>query len=712
MANYSTLGYHIVEKKSTKDLIDLEKVTKNLSRYGINSPIDNIEFTSFDNSIEFPYLGLDGDFNYQELIESLAETSCGEDISLIDDFYQQIKDNGIPKVPMVVIKPGWVKYDFNGKCLGPIEYPDEEILVFDTETYVKGNNLPIIATAVSTTNSYIWIAKEFCENIPIEDYDQLKLVPLPKTRIIIGHNINFDLCRVRDAYKLPVAIKSLDTLSMHLVSNGLCSAQRYASLLEQKDPNELTWKEKAILRNPPAWLQHGSTNSLVAVYNFHVANEKSFFEESTVQKLTDDDKEIREVFVKTDTMEDFVNMGPLRYKLLEYAAKDTYYTTEIFKSLYPKYLETKPSKIALAGHLLLSSARVPLADNWDEWINNCESLLTSLNEEVSIIFREECNTLYKNWCDGKLSAIDINKDFFLRQLDWSIKRKKVNKNYSSPIVDKLRNGEIPVCLQDYYEQNGDKIFKGNYTYIPNWYSNLFKDPNLIITPKTELSHLILRLHYNGYPLYKHKNKGWGYWIDDDTFEKVKSYGTPGKNVGNVLSKDYIDDMKNGVLTGEHPKSKRIFEIAIQTSFWISTRSRVIERFYINTTSPVGSPFKLMVPQPIVHGTTTGRVTENLFLVMSSPKYNKIGSEIKSKIVAPRGYKMVSSDFDAQELVLASLYGDKESGGELGSCPLTYRTLLGTKENFSDIHSSTAYNLFLKPKGYVFKDGEWYIETTD
>lgn len=93
--------------------------------------------------------------------------------------------------------------------------------------------------------------------------------------------------------------------------------------------------------------------------------------------------------------------------------------------------------------------------------------------------------------------------------------------------------------------------------------------------------------------------------------------------------------------------------------------------------------------------------------MSSTKYNKLGSELKSKVQSPKGYKLVSSDFSAQELVLASLYGDRELGGELGSCPLTYQTLVGTKDNNSDVHSKTAYDLFLKPKGFVFKDGQWY-----
>ena len=109
---------------------------------------------------------------------------------------------------------------------------------------------------------------------------------------------------------------------------------------------------------------------------------------------------------------------------------------------------------------------------------------------------------------------------------------------------------------------------------------------------------------------------------------------------NVLSKSYIDDINNGILTGEHKSSGRIFEIAIQTSFWISTRSRILERFYMKTSLEDGTPINLMCPQPIIFGTVSGRQTENLFLVLCGTKRNKIASEAKTRIQAPEGYKIV------------------------------------------------------------------------
>lgn len=643
-AKFSDLGYHVVEPHSINEQT-LERIKRELVRYDIPVPAEKIEFDYFDKELD-----LKGCNSYNELLLKYVNSTCGDDIELIEQFYIQLQTNGIPMAPYyndIKLIPGWCQYDRNGKFLRSLlnEDPEDPILIFDTETFVKGGNLPIIGTATGVEYSYIWIAKEFIyEEEDRNVWDQCKLVPLSNTKIIVAHNAAFDLCRIRDSYNLPVKIKSIDTMSMHIVTNGLSSGQRYTALLDQKDPTELTYKEKAILRNPPKWLEYGTTNSLVAVYNFHVAKPTHNSLDSSVEPipyLKDSDKTIRDVFVETDSMLDFINMGEYRKRLLNYASKDTYYTTQVFLAVYPKYKESKPHKAAMSGHLLLSTARVPLVDNWNEWIENCEEILLNLNNEVSDIILSECKELYKKWSTGDITMEQIAEDPFYSKLKWDIKKKKIakdNSSYSSIVYDQLSEGNIPLNLVDYFKTN--KIGK-NYDYIPLWYEFIFKDPNITITPKTEISHYILRLHYLGYPIHKDKKNGWGYFLNND-FVKVKNHTSPGKNVGNLCAKSYVDDMQSGILTGEHPKSKRIFEIAIQTSFWISTRSRILERFYLTTNTPddSGNTFPLMCPQPIVHGTLSGRVTENLFLVLCSPKKNKLGSEIKSRVRAPEGYKIV------------------------------------------------------------------------
>lgn len=717
---HSSLGYAVVNKKIELTKEEIEKIAKELHPFNVDIPIQAPEVVGIKDCKEFPYLQ-PGFKTYDKMMRSFAKEFAGHEMDLLEGLLESFELNGIPSAPaktQIKVVAGWAKYDFEGNFIGEVEAPTEEILVFDVETFVQGGNFPIIGTATAATNSYIWIAREFIEdNLSEKDWDQRKLIPLPNTKVIVGHNIGFDLCRVKEAYALPIKITAIDTLSMHVVTNGLCSAQRYVASLQYKDKEKLTAKEWAILRNPPKWADAGTTNSLVAVYNFHVAK-NDFFEE--VEPLEEADKEIRGIFVTTSTMSEFANMGLFQLDLLHYASKDTYYTAKIFEKLYPKYKRAKPHPVALAGHLALLKSRVPVAQNWVEWTQDVENLLVEYQNKVSNIIKEESHILYEQWLNNE--DFNPNEDFFHKQLSWKIVKKKRKKgDKPSILVEKLlayrenpTSHPLPPQFLEIIDWNDEKASKRflkschNYEYMPAWYASIYLKPEATITTKTELCHLLMRLHWKGLPLYKDKNKGWGTFINGE-FTKVPHKESVGENVGNMLAKSFIDDIKLGNLTGEHPKVQEVFDVAIRTSFWISTRTRVLERFVMWTKAPNGSPMLMMCPQPIVHGTTTGRSTENLLLVMSNIKYDKIGSELRSKVQAPNGYKFVSADFDAQELQLSSLWADLHNGGILGSTATTYQTVAGTKETFSDPHSAVAYELFLKPKGYKFIDGEWWIE---
>lgn len=848
-AVFSKLGYHIVSQNSNTDDETIEKYKKKLEKFGLDTTT-RVEFPFIEDSSEFQYLP-EGFNSYDELVSNLAKDVCGDDIRLIETHLKLITYIDLPIPPskdQIKMVSGWSQYGRDGNFVKSIDAPRDKVLVFDTETFFKGGNLPIIATATGHNRSYIWLAKEFIENIPREEYDQFKLVPLPYTKIIIAHNAMFDVARVTQAYDLPVNIKALDTLSMNMVVSGICSQQRYVqSIVEGGYKEDLDNYEKSVLRNPPKWTDKGCTNSLVSAYNFHVAKEESFWEDDSY--LSSDDKELRKIFVDTDSMADFVAMDDdLRLDLVYYAAKDTYYTAKLFRKLYPKYKQSKPHIAALSGHLLLSTSRIPVIKDWVQWINNCERLLNEQHLIASNIIKEIADELFYRWCNGDLTESDIKKDSFYSQLDWSINKVK-NTNpevkYSSFLTSIIRNlggcirnlidetiSDLPFDFPEYRKlikgnydyiptwydkffltptpdikptsaiykilnnhylldnrpvkkvadelytmwsnnkldltsvenisltklnwkikrktikddshssviydkitalkhnienllsemsdkypstfKTAEDIFNCNYHYIPEWYSFIYKNPDVIITPKTEISHLLLRLHWDDIPVYKSKDDGWGFF-QNSKFFKIQSPGNKdGKNTGNLLGKHFVSAIQDKTLTGEHPRSEDIFNIAIATSFWISTRSRMLERFFMETVTPDGdkTKFNMLCTQNVISGTISGRQTENLFLVLCSPKKNKIGSEAKSRIQAPEGYKILSADFSGQELVLASLYGDRNIGTELGSCVMGYLTLVGSKEKFQDLHSSTAYNLFLKDKGYVMVGGEWFIDEED
>ena len=76
------------------------------------------------------------------------------------------------------------------------------------------------------------------------------------------------------------------------------------------------------------------------------------------------------------------------------------------------------------------------------------------------------------------------------------------------------------------------------------------------------------------------------------------------------------------------------------------------------------------------GTITRRATEILAYRIQCQK-NRIGSELKSLVEAPKGYCFVGADVDSEELWIASLVGDSMLQIH-GGTALGWMTLEGEK----------------------------------
>jgi len=163
----------------------------------------------------------------------------------------------------------------------------------------------------------------------------------------------------------------------------------------------------------------------------------------------------------------------------------------------------------------------------------------------------------------------------------------------------------------------------------------------------------------------------------------------GENCGGVLSKDFVEDMKVGRLNSKSPEAKRALKIAVATSYWTSVRKRVMERIFISASNPHGEDALVTLPEILCHGTVTRRTVESLMVTMCSTKPNRIGTELKSRVQAPDGWKIVGADFDSQEMTVASIYSDKWEGGHIGCSPFGYNVLSGSKEAGTDPHSALA-----------------------
>jgi DNA polymerase gamma 1 len=115
----------------------------------------------------------------------------------------------------------------------------------------------------------------------------------------------------------------------------------------------------------------------------------------------------------------------------------------------------------------------------------------------------------------------------------------------------------------------------------------------------------------------------------------------------------------------------------------------MDRIFIPVKNPHGADALITLPNILAHGTVTRRTVENLFAVMCSTKSHRIGTELKSRIEVPEGWKMVGADFDSQEMTIAAIYSDKWEGGHVGCSPFGYNVLSGSKEAGTDPHSALA-----------------------
>lgn len=473
------------EKPKSMTRLSLQKTENLLREFNISVPVDH-PANLYDGPLPLP--DLKGDF-LRDHFEKIASDQVGRYKDLGDQF-SKCKLPPLPPPEQFRFEAGWTRYEWveneaaGGWYIEHVEFPEEEAFTFDTETYVHGGAFPIIGTALSEKAAYVWLAAELIDpSIPESDWDQYELIPVGTNRFIPGHNISYDRVRAQEGYNLEQTAPEnfyFDTLSAHIGVSGLASGQRWLYVLAGKDPESLTPDEKRKLRYAPKWLDKGATNSLVQCYNFHVAAVRKYFGED-VKELGDIDKKVRNIFV------DATNLSQIRQVLtdaLDYALKDAFYTAELFQALWPKYLDSTPSMVALCGHYHLNGSIVPLVENWSEWIENVESVYKKYNDEMTELCRQLVWQTYEDWrelyfAEPGMVESWVAKDPWLSQLDWEV-----------------------------------KATKGKYAHIPTWVRSFIKDPDTVIGVKSRLAHLLLKLEWEGQPLTWIEGEGWCYWSEE------------------------------------------------------------------------------------------------------------------------------------------------------------------------------------------------------
>ena len=626
----------------------------------------------------------------------------------------------LPRPPKQwVRRSGWTKYHADGTNEA-VKEPHEQMITFDTEVMWKESSFAVMACAASPTAWYAWLSPWLLGESDTDKH----LVPLgdpDQCRIIVGHNVGYDRARIAEEYDLRQSRNFfMDTMSLHVAVNGMCSRQRPTWMKHKKNRDmrdKMTSESNsvelaALLENKmlteeeeELWVGRSSINSLRDVAKFHC--------NVTI------DKAQRDSFGELDRE----GIRGKLDELLDYCAADVAITHRVYKKVFPGFLEVCPHPVNFAALRHLSSVILPIDRSWDTYLVNAENTYHRLSSDVE----QRLKDLASKALEIKAEPDKYINDEWLRQLDWSgqtIKMVKGKKKGDPP---------RPAARQ---KKPG----------MPQWYKDLFassKAEDLNLTVRTRIAPLLLRLSWDGFPLVWSDKYGWVFKVpsasafkyddqpvvkcdmNDETdlalrddkkhrYFKLPHKDGPQARCANPLAKGYLQYFESQKLSSEYAHAKEALEMNASCSYWISARDRIKSQMAVYHGDAVGierskpsNALGYILPQVIPMGTITRRAVENTWLTASNAKPNRVGSELKSMIKAPPGYCFVGADVDSQELWIASLVGDAQFQLHGGSA-IGFMTLEGTKAASTDLHSKTAKILGIsRNDAKVFNYGRIY-----
>ncbi|PFH63240.1 hypothetical protein XA68_15874 [Ophiocordyceps unilateralis] len=677
-----------------KELVDLSR--EHLRRHDLlGKTADNSEPIAFDLP---PLQGRTLDEHFYRLGKDCAEPYL--------TLAKQFANAKLPEKPTSWLRQsGWTKYYPDGRTEA-VDTPDDVMLCFDTETLYKESPFSVMACAASPGAWFVWLSPWLLGKSESDRH----LIPLgdpTQARVIVGHNVGYDRARVLEEYNVKQSRNAfLDTMSFHVAVNGMCSQQR-PTWLKHKKNREL--RERVAAETPDhelaellsgdgmneeeeLWVERSSINSLRDVAKFHL--------DVTM------DKTVRDDFGTLDRDGVLAKLD----ELLEYCATDVSITHSIYKIVFPNFLTVCPHPVSFAALRHLTSVILPVNRSWDDYIANAEEKYRQLSSAV----HERLIGLTEKALALKDDATQWESDPWLNQLDWSGQEIRMIKG--------KKKGDPP------------RPARQKKPGMPRWYKDLFakSDSPLNITVRTRIAPLLLKMSWDGNPLFWSTKYGWTFRVSKDqtakytakqmiecefdkedallrddldhAYIKLPHKDGPTARCANVLAKGYLPYFENGTLSSAYTYAKEALEMNASCSYWISARDRIRGQLVVYENELSLSQIKgkgkrgrkklmtnengFILPQIIPMGTITRRAVENTWLTASNAKKNRVGSELKAMIKAPAGYCFVGADVDSQELWIASLVGDatfKIHGGNA----VGFMTLEGTKAAGTDLHSRTA-----------------------
>ena len=530
---------------------------------------------------------------------------------------------------------GWSKLD----TLEPVDIPPGNVRVIDVETLVRLGSVPVMAVSLGVDGLYIWKTPELGD-----------LVDIGNQKLTIGHNVSYDMARFTESYQgLNSELHCLDTMTLSTLVSGFCSSQTWAEL------------KKSTSHTLPLWAYKGFGKS-----NYKsLADAFKFYCHGT--KMAAPDKTIRDKFVESPDLDSLTIDWP---QLLLYNILDAIYTLKVFQKVYPMWRTKAPHDTSLYGIMCSGFYRLPLNTEFKEWVDSTEEKYHQTVNDITV----DLEQIALEWVDNfTTTALGLMHQYMYQVVHLPPQYFTViSDKYYNLLMSHLKYGpdlEDPwSTMLDWTVKPRARKLKG----YPEWYRKAKSGQNPNITLKSQLAPYLLRLDFEGQPVVHSKDQGWHTRISDIPHPSGEG------NVGYLFSKDFLGMFDNGMLRSQDSRCQKLLDKAISISYWTSVRSRVMGSTVVNnwTLPEVGG------------GTVTGRVTDPLWLTTCDPKVHLLGSELKSRIKAPDGHKLLIADFSSQEMRIAWTLGDARVS-QVGGTPMSISGIKGSKAEGTDAHSMTA-----------------------
>lgn len=340
--------------------------------------------------------------------------------------------------------------------------------------------------------------------------------------------------------------------------------------------------------------------------------------------------------ISKDVRDEIISLGMNAFRginlirSLDYCYQDVVTTIRVSKIALRKLQKMNP--IATNGLIERNNELLPLSKDWETYYLRNEESLNNLENGISEALLIQADKILDLVGSDKLTEQQS-------LLDWTPLKSGANKG------------------------------------LPKWYVSLTKNPSigLSITP------YILGIKYKGHPVLK-VGKHW----------TANGEIIPHPKNGQPISKLFVKGCKYET---DDEFVQGILDNLDSIINWKMSRKMASKVSYIDM-----GDYLLHVPKLMGWGTISRRKNDT-WMVLPNPKAKRIGTESRLMVMCPDPNKtLVTFDVDSEEALIASIIGDLYKSLDpahpmkeplTGSCPFSYSTLVGDKNDGTDIHSLIA-----------------------